>query len=57
MQDWSIQTRVFLLPKLHMVCGFHMGIVSFWANVDLLVKIYHVCFFVCLGYLTQDDIF
>jgi hypothetical protein len=33
-----------------------MDILNFWANIHLLVSIYHVCSFVSC-YLTQDDFF
>ena len=51
----SILWSFFFLSSKWFVCCI-MGILSFWANMHLLVSTYHMCS-VCLGYLTQDDIF
>ena len=46
MQDWSVHILVFLpLKFIWSVCCI-MGIVSFWANIHVLVSTYHVCSFV-----------
>jgi hypothetical protein len=37
---------VFVLLEFHVFCKLYLGVLSFWANIHLSVRAYHVSSFV-----------